>query len=205
MRDTQLEPVLPLVPEISLHLARNPRELLRDGLAMVSGVGGQPYWAFAWPGGQAISRFILDTPSFVAGKRVLDVGSGSAIEAIAAMKAGARHATAADTDPRAAAAAELNGRANAVTLHVLTEDLLDRTPEADLVIIGDLAYAPDLAVKARHFLDRCHAAGIAALLGDREATSLPGLPLKPLASYRTVVCPPLEEDYVEEARVWLLV
>src|SRR5438270_7986172 len=115
----------PLVPEIRLHLATEvtpiwqatEESLARSGLP-------PPYWAFAWAGGQALARYLLDHPETVAGREVLDIGSGSGIVAIAAAKAGASRVVAADIDPFAAAAIALNAPLNEVTIAVETRDLL---------------------------------------------------------------------------------
>ncbi len=119
--ETLLRPV-PLVPEIALHLAdealpiwqRTEEELGEIGLP-------PPFWAFAWAGGQALARHVLDHPEIVAGRRVLDFASGSGLVAIAAAKAGAARVEAADIDAFAHAAMMLNAEANGVSLHLLTE------------------------------------------------------------------------------------
>src|SRR4051812_5748623 len=86
----------PLVPEVRLHLAGEVMQLWREteaqSAALAAGVGNlpPPYWAFAWPGGQAVSRYILDHAEEFADKSVLDFGAGSGLVAIAAAKAGAR-------------------------------------------------------------------------------------------------------------------
>ncbi len=204
LADTALQQAGDLVPEIKLYLATTPREILRESAVNKINRSEPPYWAFAWPGGQALARFILDNPVLVDGKLVLDVGAGSGLASIAALKAGAAVAIANDIDPLAAAVAVMNGRKNDAEVEPSTEDLLDRTVKAGLIIIGDLVYEPHLETRVHAFLLRAQAAGIPVLFGDRASMRLPALPFKQIAEYETVVAPPLEEGYVEIARVWHL-
>ncbi len=204
LTDTALAQAGDLVPEIKLYLATTPREILRESAVNKINRSEPPYWAFAWPGGQALARFILDNPELVAGKNILDIGAGSGLASIAAMKAGATVAIANDIDPFSAAVAEMNGAANDQEIEASTEDLLDRTVRADLMLIGDLVYEPHLEKRVHAFLLRAQAAGIPVLFGDRVSMRLPALPFKQIAEYETVVAPPLEDGYVEIARVWHL-
>ena len=190
-----------LVPEIKLWLAINPFEIHQ---AQHELVGNQPFWAFAWGGGQAISRWLLDHPESVAGKRVLDVGSGSAIEAIAALKAGARTAVANDTDPISCAAARLNAEANGVALDITAVDILGTDPDADVILIGDVFYLPDLVTRVGTFLERAQRRGAAIYFGDRSTSKRPPLPMSLVAEYRAPLTPELEIGYVEISRVWRL-
>jgi len=117
----------PLVPEVRLHLAievvplwrKTEEELHEEGVP-------PPYWAFAWAGGQALARYVLDNPETVRGRRVLDFGSGSGLVAIAAAKAGAAHVLAADIDAFAAAAIALNVEANDTRVEITTDDVIGR-------------------------------------------------------------------------------
>jgi predicted nicotinamide N-methyase len=194
-----------LVPEIQLHLAISARNIFIDADTLMDGrLGSRPYWAFAWPGGQALARAILDQPALVAGKRVLDLGAGSAIGAIAAMKAGAASAVAADIDPLADAACALNARANGVTLATTTRDLLGDAPTADLLIIGDLVYEPDLQIRVGALLDAAVARGIPVLYGDRTTARRPRRDFDLMAEYEAPLTPALVDDFVERARVWRL-
>jgi predicted nicotinamide N-methyase len=193
----------PLVPELRLHLARNAYAIFEAAYAMDSD-GLRPYWAFAWPGGQALARHILDHPELVRGLRVLDLGAGSALGAIAALKAGAQSATAADIDPLAVAAAELNAAANGVTLQVTTNDLLGAETDYDLILIGDLVYEPDLKDRVGGFLDRHHRRGVPMLYGDRTTARRPPGNFRLLAEHDAPLTPELDEDFVERARVWEL-
>lgn len=192
---------LDLVPEITLNLARETYSIFQS--AEDSGAD-RPYWAFAWSGGQALARWLLDNPGEVAGKRVLDVGAGSGLTTIAAVMAGARVATANDTDPLACAAAQLNAALNGVTLTTSTEDLLATSPQADLIFIGDLFYEPDLVTRVGAFLERAARRGTRVMYADRATARRPPVPMQLVAEYRAPLTPPMEIDYVERARVWRL-
>jgi len=168
-----------LLPELRFYRA-DPH----SGLTRLASSGGAPYWAYAWAGGLALARYLVDHPDSVAQKRVLDLGAGCGLVAIAAMKAGARQATAIDVDPDAIDAIALNAEANAVTVAALCGDPLDGPPpDVDLVLVGDLFYEADLARRVVAFLDRAAAAGIAALIGDPGRAHLPRARLRLLAEY----------------------
>ena len=169
-----------LLPELRLYRA-GPT----SGVSRLASGGGAPYWAYFWGGGLALARYLIDHPETVAQKRVLDLGAGGGIAAIAAMKAGARQATAIDVDPDAVAAIELNAEANAVAVAALCGDPLDGPPpDVDLVLVGDLFYEAALAARATAFLGRCVAAGVGVVVGDPGRAHLPRARLTPLAEYR---------------------
>jgi predicted nicotinamide N-methyase len=131
----------PLVPEIALHLASEVVPIWRateDWLAARN--VDPPYWAFVWPGGQALARHILDHPDSVAGKRVLDFAAGAGIAAIAAARAGAALVEATDIDPLAVAAIALNAAANGVTVAARIADLVGTPCRWDLILCGDVCY-----------------------------------------------------------------
>jgi predicted nicotinamide N-methyase len=193
----------PLVPEIPLHLARSARDIFQAAHDFRADVM-QPYWAFAWPGGQAMARHILDHGDLVRGKRVLDIGAGSGLGAIASLKAGARSAVAADIDPLAAAACVLNGAINGVELAVTTDDLLGADTDCDLVLIGDLVYEPDLQDRVGAFLAAHHRRGIPVLYADRTTARRPPGRFRLLAEHAAPLTPELDEDMMERARVWML-
>jgi predicted nicotinamide N-methyase len=195
----------PLVPEIQLHLALRARSIFVAADDFMDGwVGSRPYWAFAWPGGQGLARYLLDRPELVAGKRVLDIGSGSGIGAIAALKAGAASALAADIDPLADAAAKLNAIANGVPLETTTDDLLGALPDCDLLLIGDLVYEPDLQIRVAALLDDAVARGVPVLYGDRTSARRPRQDFVLLQDYEAPLTPALVDDFIERARVWRL-
>lgn len=135
-----------------------------------------PYWAFAWPGGQALARWVLDHSVAVRSRRVLDVGSGGAIEALAAMKAGATSVVCADVDPVASAAAELNASVNDVRLEATTLDVLAVDAgffDCDVVLVGDLTFEETLTARLLPWLRAHRALGREVLVGDAGRVALP--------------------------------
>lgn len=174
---------VPGIPEITLHKA-SPS----SGLATLAAQDpdfASPYWAYHWAGGLALARFILDHPERVAGRRVLDLGCGAGLVAIAAAKAGAAAVIAADIDRYAIAALHLNAAYNGVSITVAEGDLTAGDPPlVDLILVGDLFYAPDLAERVTAFLDRCLTAGVAVLIGDPWRAPLPTARLTMLAEYK---------------------
>ncbi|MDX8532859.1 methyltransferase [Mesorhizobium sp. VK25A] len=172
----RLAPV-PSVPEIRLYQA-HPGSGLRRLLEPDDDSGAAepqpPYWAYAWAGGAVLARYVLDRPSIVAGKRVLDLGAGSGLVGIAAAKAGARAVTAAEIDRNGLAAIRLNVQANGVAIQIRDGDVTAGAPPAvDLVLAGDVFYARDVGQRMMPFLDRCLAAGIDVLVGDPGRAWLP--------------------------------
>jgi len=167
----------PGVPEIRLYRAHSRSRLSR----LLGEDGVQPYWAFGWAGGTVLARYLLDHPETVAGKSVLDLGTGSGLVAIAAMKAGAVSATGVDIDPHSAVAAALNAEANGVAISLTCEDLLDGpAPDTDLILVGDLFYDRTTAERLTAFLLRCEAE---ILVGDPGRAYLPHKHLHPVAEY----------------------
>ena len=140
----------PLVPEIALHLATEVTPIWQATEESLSrGAVPPPFWAFAWAGGQALARYVLDNPDVVRGSEVLDIGSGSGIVAIAAAKAGARRVVAAEIDPYATAAIALNAALNGVSLTVETRDLLDRAAAGwGVALAGDICYEEPMSSRA---------------------------------------------------------
>jgi predicted nicotinamide N-methyase len=158
---------VPLVPELRMHLLTEACPLWRAGEKEAAAAGlVEPYWAFAWPGGQALARHVLDRPELVRGKRVLDFGSGGAVEAIAALRAGAASAVAADVDALAAVAARLNADLNGVALETTSEDVLGKPVDADVVLAGDVFYERELAERTIRWLRELAGGGAVVLLGD---------------------------------------
>jgi predicted nicotinamide N-methyase len=192
----------PLVPEIKLHLAsevlplwhKTEEELVRIGVP-------PPYWAFAWPGGQALARYILDHPDLVAGKRVLDFGAGSGLVALAAAKAGARHVIAADIDPFAVAAISRNAKANALTVEAVDKDMIGSRERFDLILIGDMCYERPLAERLMAWLKETQAD---ILLGDPGRTYFPKTGLTRLAIYSVPTTRELEDREIRETGIWRL-
>jgi predicted nicotinamide N-methyase len=152
-----------------------------------------PFWATAWPGGQALARYVLDRPVTVAGRRVLDVASGSGLVAIAAGLAGAAAVTANDIDPYAIAAITLNARANGVTVSPCPGDLLDGDGgDADVVLAGDAFYSEAIAKRMGPFLHRAAARGAQVLVGDPGRGHLPQDQMTIMASYVAPAAAPTE-------------
>jgi predicted nicotinamide N-methyase len=147
---------------------------------------------------------VLDNAALVAGKTVLDIGSGSGIGAIAAKRAGALRVAASDPDPMAGVAIAMNARHNGVEIAALTEDALSSGPDVDLVLIGDLVYEPELATRVTRFLEAAREAGTEVILGDRTTGSRPPVAMTLLSEYEAPLSPMLEESHVERARVWRL-
>jgi predicted nicotinamide N-methyase len=176
-----------LVPEIKLYLAEDPIIFWARLEADAKTTGPAPFWASAWAGGQALARYLLDHPESVGGQRVLDLGSGSGLAAIAAARAGAATVTANDIDPRAIAAIAANAQVNGVDVQLLGRDLLRRQVDAfDVVVAGDALYAPNLATDLVRFLRVQASRGSRVLLGDPGRGHLPYQDLCPLATYPIV-------------------
>ncbi len=205
---TRLGPV-PLVPEIVLHQADDPISLWQRTEAAAGRTGlDPPFWAFAWAGGQALARYLLDHPEKARGRRVIDMASGSGLVAIAAARAGAADVTAYDIDPLAADAIRVNAAANDVTVLVVCADALDTDdiPAAgtDLVLIADAFYERDLAARVMRFAERARARGAGVLAGDLGRAYLPRAALTPLASYDVPAQRVLEGTDTKRTTVWTL-
>ena len=175
----------PLVPEIRLHLATEVTPIWQaTEQTLARSALPPPFWAFAWAGGQALARYLLDHPEAVAGRAVLDFGAGSGLVAIAAAKAGAAAVTAAEIDPFAAAAIAANAVLNGVAIEVVTTDLLDGDKRFwKLVTAGDVCYEQPMAERALHWLRVLAGRGSTVLLGDPHRAYLPGGGLCELARY----------------------
>ncbi len=196
----------PLVPEISLHLAHEAVPLWQKTEEELGEMGlPPPFWAFAWAGGQALARHVLDDPSLVAGKRVLDLAAGSGLVGIAALKAGAAGTLAADIDGFSLAAIRLNAALNAVALEVTGEDLLAAAPPAcEVILVGDLFYEKGLAERVLSWLAAAEEQGIPALIGDPGRSYLPRGELTKLGQYRVEVTRDLEDAEIKMTSVWRL-
>jgi predicted nicotinamide N-methyase len=209
IRDSTRLRSVPLVPEIRLYQASEPMSVWQHTERATGRAGlDPPFWAFAWAGGQALARYLLDHPGTVAGRRVIDIASGSGLVAIAAALAGAAAVTAYDIDPLAAAAITVNAAANgvpvpAVCADVLTEDDLP-APGIDLVLVADAFYERDLARQVLRFAERSQARGVAVLAGDFGRAYLPRARLAPLASYDVSGLGTLEDADVKRTTVWTL-
>lgn len=168
----------PLVPEVRLYLAHAGSGLSRLAL------NETPYWAYLWPGGALLARYFFDRPQVVKNLSVLDIGSGGGVVAIAAAKAGARHVIANDIDANAIACAVLNAEANGAAVETLCGDILEGdVPDADLIVIGDLFYHADVAIRLSAFASRALAAGKTVLTGDIGRAHLPRARLETIVEY----------------------
>lgn len=196
----------PLVPEVKLHLAHEAVPLWQKTEEELGEIGlPPPFWAFAWAGGQALARHVLDHPELVAGKRVIDLATGSGLVGIAAMKAGAAGVLAADIDSFACAAAALNATLNGVALEIASADLLAApAPDCDVILVGDLFYEQALAARVLSFLAEAGARGIPALIGDPGRSYLPREKLTRLGDYRVPVTRELEDSEIKLTSVWRL-
>ena len=191
------------VPEVQLHVADDVVALWE---AMESEGGGAgeapPFWAAAWPGGQALARYVLDSPQVVAGRRVLDLGSGSGLVAVAALLAGAGSVVASDIDPFSHAAIALNAEANGVRGIEVVGDVLDGPPPAvDVVVAGDVCYDREMTERVLPWLWAAWTGGRAVLLGDPGRRYLPGEGLVAVAEYDV---PEVDDKESRRTTVWQL-
>lgn len=196
----------PLVPEITLLLAEESLPIWQKTEEELGEMNvPPPYWAFAWAGGQALARLILDRPELVIRKRVLDLGSGCGLSAIAAARAGARSVLAADIDAIALAAIGLNAAANGVSVATTGDDLLSNAPmEVEVVLVGDLFYERALADRVLTFIDRAAASGALVLIGDPQRNYFPKGWFEAVAEYRVPVTRDLEDAEIKKTAVWRL-
>ena len=194
----------PHAPELQLYLATEIEPIWRSTEEVMQQTGlDPPFWAFAWAGGQALARYLLDHPEEVAGRRVLDFATGSGIVAIATLMAGAAEVLAADVDPFCAAAVALNAEANGVTIAFTGHDLLPGDPpEVDVICAGDICYAWPLADRVRRWLEAAHRRGTRVLIGDPGRAYLPREGLKSLAAYEIETTLELEDREVRRTGVF---
>ena len=201
----------PLVPEIQLHLAEESLPIWRKTEEELGELNvDPPYWAFAWAGGQALARYVLDEPDTVAAKSVLDVGSGSGLVAIAAVLAGAGQVVANDIDEFAIAACRLNAEANKVTLDIDCSDQIgagraaDWSKQYDVVFLADVFYEKQLAAGALAFGAAAQACGSRVLVGDPRRSYFPEERFAKIADYAVPVTRELEDSEIKNTAVWEL-
>ncbi len=194
----------PHAPEIELYLATEIEPIWRQTEASLQQTGlDPPFWAFAWAGGQALARYLLDHPAEVAGKRALDFATGSGLVAIAAMTAGAASVLASDVDPFCAAAVALNSAVNGVEATFTSMDLLDADPpDVDVILAGDICYEWPLADRVRQWLATAHGRGVRVLIGDPGRAYLPREGLRMLAMYDVETTRELEDREVRRTGVF---
>lgn len=193
------------VPEVRLHLADDAVALWQMTEEELGEIGlPPPFWAFAWAGGQALARYVLDHPEIVRGKRVMDVASGCGLVAIAAMRAGAAHASAWDIDVFAAHAARANAALNAVVIDPVTDDPIGKPANAEIILVGDLFYDRDVAPPLLAWLRAEEARGAAVFVGDPGRAYLPKDSLARVAEYAVPTIRALEDSEVKRTGVWRL-
>jgi predicted nicotinamide N-methyase len=194
----------PHVPELELYLADEITPIWRMTEEELGEIGlPPPFWAFAWAGGQAVARYLLDHPREVVGHKLLDLGAGSGMVAIAAMKAGAKQAVAADIDGICAAAVDVNAEVNGVAVGFLGRNLLAGPPlRADMIAAGDVCYEKGLAEQAMAWLRLAHRQGARILIGDPGRSYFPRTGLIKLAEYQVATTRELEDAEVKRTAVW---
>jgi predicted nicotinamide N-methyase len=194
----------PLVPEIRLHLATEITPIWQATEETLARTAlPPPYWAFAWAGGQALARYLLDSPEAVAGRSVLDFGAGSGLVAIAAAKAGAASVLAAEIDHFAAAAIAANAALNGVAVAVTTADVLDIVdPDREVVTAGDVCYERPMADRVTAWLRILAARGSLVLIGDPGRAYFPSHGMQERARYLVPTSRELEDRDNREGVVW---
>ena len=205
LENTRIQPP-PHTPELSLHLADEVTPIWRLTEEALAEIGlPPPFWAFAWAGGQALARYVLDHPDEVAGKRVIDFASGSGIVGIAAMRAGAGHVLATDIDPFCGAALAVNGELNGVRIDFTDQNLLEAPPpDVDVILAGDICYEKPLATQVMDWLAAAHVRGTRVLIGDPGRSYFPRVGLEKLAEYEVPTTRELEDREVKKTAVWTL-
>jgi predicted nicotinamide N-methyase len=201
-RHTRLTPV-PGLPGVRLQLADDVMVVMQlAGAELGQRDPALPFWAFAWAGGLAVSQYLVDHPEEVAGRQVLDVGSGSGLCAVVAMRLGAASVHAVDIDPFSQAAVALNARANGVRVGFSRQDLLGGPPPpCDVILAGDVCYEETMAGRMVEWLRLAARSGTRVLLGDPGRTYLPA-GLERLASYRVRTSRELEDAETKESAVF---
>lgn len=193
----------PHVPEIVLHVADEATDLWQKTEEELGEIGlPPPFWAFAWAGGQALARYLIDNDRIVRGHKVLDFASGSGIVAIAAAKAGAASVEACDIDLFATAAMAINAERNGVAFTIRCEDLIGSDEGWDVVLAGDICYERDTAQRVIAWLRSLNERGATILIGDPGRSYLPKDQLVPLATYQVAVSRSLEDAEIKQSSVW---
>lgn len=195
----------PLVPEIPLRLATELTPVWEATEALLEAQGlDPPYWAFAWAGGQALARHVLDHPGLVAGKRVLDFAAGCGIAGIAAARAGATSVEASEIDPLAAAAVAMNAEMNGADVTVLLRDVVGGNGGWEIILAGDVCYERPMAERVTAWLRARVRVGAQVWIGDPIRGYLPREGLKRVATYRVRTTREIEDADLRNAAVWRL-
>lgn len=190
----------PLVPEITLRLATDVIPLWEKTEAIKTANPPPPYWAFAWPGGQVLARYILDNAADFRGKSVLDFGAGSGLVGIAAAMAGAK-VTASEIDPLSIEAMEINAAANKVTMEIISDDLIGRDGGWDVLCLGDMCYERPLADRIVPWAEGIAARGGLILFGDPGRNYFPVARVRKIATYEVPTSRDLEDRDMRETSV----
>jgi predicted nicotinamide N-methyase len=197
----------PHVPELELHLADEITPIWKLTEEALEAIGlPPPFWAFAWAGGQALARYVIDTPEIVRGKRVIDFAAGSGMVGIAAKLAGARNVLCADIDAYCEAAVVLNAAVNGIDCAFTAENLLDAPAPAwaEVILAGDICYEKPLAERVLAWLAGARAAGVTVLIGDPGRSYFPRTGLAKLAEYQVQTTRELEDMAVKKTAVWAM-
>ncbi|MGX9962187.1 class I SAM-dependent methyltransferase [Roseomonas sp. F4] len=191
-----------LVPEIALHLATEITPIWQATEAWLAEEGIEPpFWAFAWPGGLALARTVLDQPGLVAGKRVLDFAAGCGIGAIAAALAGAASVEAAEIDPLALAATRLNAALNGVDVATPDGDVVGSACRWDLILAGDVCYEAPMTGHILPWLRAMAGAGAEVWIADPGRAYLPKAGMTLLSTHRVATTRELEDREVREVTI----
>jgi len=194
---------VPHAPEISLQLADEATALWEKTEEELGEIGlPPPFWAFAWAGGQALARYILDNPRIIAGRHVLDFASGSGLIAIAAAKAGAETVEGSEIDPFAVEAIAINAQVNGVAVTPRGGDMIGADEGWDVVLAGDVSYERDMAQRVTGWLEQLARRGATVLVGDPGRSYLARGRLEPVAEYRVPVTRALEDSEIKKTHVW---
>jgi predicted nicotinamide N-methyase len=200
---TRVQPA-PFVPEFRLYLADELVPLWQASEWQAAAPQPPPFWAFAWPGSQALARFVLDNPVLFSGRRVMDFGSGGGLAAIAAAHAGAKYVVAWDLDPTAADAQALNAELNGVSFERCTGDALTATADCDVVLAGDVCYEREASEQIVEWLRHRAATDTLVLLADPGRHYAPTDRLQLLTTYEVPTLKEIESVAQKRTRVWQL-
>jgi predicted nicotinamide N-methyase len=200
---TRVQPV-GLVPEFKLYLADTLVPLWEATEWRAAAAQPPPFWAYAWPGSQALARCLLDTPGLVDHKRVLDFGSGGGLAAIAAAHLNATSVVALDVDPLASVAQQMNAELNGAQLESRCIDACDSQPDVDVVLAGDVCYEREPAERTLGWLRELAQRGVLVLLADPGRHYAPRDGLELLATYDVPTLLELESVAHKRTRLWRL-
>jgi predicted nicotinamide N-methyase len=194
----------PLCPEILVHQARSLVEVWEAAERLAGRTLAAPFWAYAWPGGTALARVLLDHPALVEGRRVVDFGAGGGVASLAAARAGGI-ATANDVDPWALEVVSVAAAAQQLAVATMRDDVCDApwlVADFDVVLCSDLAYERREAPRQRRVLERAAAEGLSVLVADAGRTYFDSSGMRLMAEYEVHVPQDLEGVTQRTARVF---